>query len=76
MEDAMVINRGSLQRGLAYGTVYKSEFIDLKELASRSPAVMNPIFLFIPTGKIISFCAIGSYFPKRSCKTTGTREFQ
>lgn len=36
MEDAMVINRGSLQRGFAHGQVYKSEFIDLKETARGS----------------------------------------
>lgn len=41
MEDAMVINRGSLQRGLAYGTVYKSEFVDLKEIVSRTPGVIT-----------------------------------
>ena len=46
MEDAMVINRGSLQRGIAYGTVYKSEFVDLKEVVSRSTAVMNFNLLF------------------------------
>ena len=47
MEDAMVINRGSLQRGLAYGTVYKSEFVDLKEIVSRTPGVITWKFLFI-----------------------------
>ena len=29
MEDAMIINRASLDRGFAYGTVYKSYFVDL-----------------------------------------------
>ncbi len=29
MEDAMIINRASIERGFAYGTVYKSHFIDL-----------------------------------------------
>lgn len=33
MEDAMVINRGSLQRGFAHGQVYTSKIIDLKEIA-------------------------------------------
>ena len=41
MEDAMVINRGSLQRGFAYGTVYKSEFVDLKEIVERSTSVID-----------------------------------
>lgn len=40
MEDAMVINRGSLQRGFAHGQVYKSEFIDLKEIAMGSTVVV------------------------------------
>lgn len=39
MEDAMVINRGSLQRGLAHGQVYKGELIDLKEVAPKSSVV-------------------------------------
>ncbi|KAH0564449.1 DNA-directed RNA polymerase I subunit RPA2 [Cotesia glomerata] len=29
MEDAMVINKASYERGLAHGSIYKSEFIDL-----------------------------------------------
>ena len=29
MEDAMIINRASIERGFAHGTVYKSYFIDL-----------------------------------------------
>ena len=31
MEDAMVINKTSYERGLAHGMVYHSEFVDLKE---------------------------------------------
>ena len=42
MEDAMVINRGSLQRGFAHGQVYKSEIIDLKEV-NKKPG--NPVSL-------------------------------
>ncbi len=38
MEDAMVINRGSLQRGFAHGQVYKSEFVDLNEIVSKDRA--------------------------------------
>ena len=38
MEDAMIINRASLDRGFAYGTVYKSYFIDLFTVAGgRKP---------------------------------------
>ena len=31
MEDAMIINKASAERGLAYATLYKTTFIDLKE---------------------------------------------
>ena len=38
MEDAMIINRASIERGFAYGTVYKSYFIDLFTVAGgRKP---------------------------------------
>ncbi len=33
MEDAMIINRASLDRGFCYGTVYKASFIDLVTVA-------------------------------------------
>uniref|UniRef100_T1J3J6 DNA-directed RNA polymerase subunit beta n=1 Tax=Strigamia maritima TaxID=126957 RepID=T1J3J6_STRMM len=32
MEDAMVINKASIDRGFARGTIYKSEFIDLTQM--------------------------------------------
>lgn len=41
MEDAMVINRGSLQRGFAHGQVYKSELIDLKEIVKKNNNSVN-----------------------------------
>lgn len=31
MEDAMIINKAAYDRGFAYGTIYKSEFIDLTD---------------------------------------------
>jgi len=31
MEDAMVINKASFERGFGYGSIYKSEFVDLKD---------------------------------------------
>lgn len=43
MEDAMVINRGALQRGFAHGQVYKSEFIDVKELAGGSTVIKEKL---------------------------------
>lgn len=30
MEDAMIINKSSLERGFAHGSIYKSELIELK----------------------------------------------
>lgn len=30
MEDAMIINKAAHERGFAYGTIYKSKFIELK----------------------------------------------
>ncbi|XP_011868721.1 PREDICTED: DNA-directed RNA polymerase I subunit RPA2 [Vollenhovia emeryi] len=34
MEDAMVINKSSYERGFGHGSVYKSEFVDLKDKKS------------------------------------------
>jgi DNA-directed RNA polymerase beta subunit len=33
MEDAMIINKASYERGFAHGSVYKSEFIELKSVS-------------------------------------------
>lgn len=30
MEDAMIINKASEERGLAHGSIYKSEFVELE----------------------------------------------
>jgi len=35
MEDAMIINKSSHERGFGYGTVYKSEFVDLMKLGGK-----------------------------------------
>lgn len=46
MEDAMIINKASYERGLAHGTIYKSEFIELKHASSyfcRNPHLDNLI---------------------------------
>lgn len=34
MEDAMIINKASYERGFAHGCIYKTEFIELKEVSS------------------------------------------
>jgi len=33
MEDAMIINKASYERGFAHGCVYKSEFFELKSVS-------------------------------------------
>lgn len=42
MEDAMIINKASYERGLAHGCIYKTEFIELQEASSyfcRNPQI-------------------------------------
>ena len=44
MEDAMVINKWSNERGFAHGSIYKSEFIELEQANSyfcRDPKAQN-----------------------------------
>jgi hypothetical protein len=33
MEDAMIINKASLERGFAHGSILKSEFVDLQSVS-------------------------------------------
>lgn len=40
MEDAMVINHASLDRGFAHGQVYKTEYIDLTAISNAKPGVI------------------------------------
>jgi DNA-directed RNA polymerase I subunit RPA2 len=40
MEDAMIINKSAHERGFAYGTVYKSQIIDLASLPGTSRSSM------------------------------------
>ncbi|KAI0082549.1 beta and beta-prime subunits of DNA dependent RNA-polymerase [Panus rudis PR-1116 ss-1] len=47
MEDAMILNKSAHERGFAYGTVYKSQTIDLKDIqGSRSGSASNLHFGF------------------------------
>lgn len=39
MEDAMIINKSSMERGLCHGTMFKTETIDLKPLRARGDAI-------------------------------------
>ncbi|KAJ3529741.1 hypothetical protein NM688_g7810 [Phlebia brevispora] len=36
MEDAMILNKSAHERGFGYGTVYKSQVVDLKDLQGRA----------------------------------------
>jgi DNA-directed RNA polymerase I subunit RPA2 len=36
MEDAMILNKSAHERGFAYGTIYKSQIIDLKDVRGAS----------------------------------------
>lgn len=45
MEDAMIINKASYDRGFCHGSIYKSEFIDLRELTKdRNAKSVSLIF--------------------------------
>ncbi|KAG9296178.1 hypothetical protein G9A89_014770 [Geosiphon pyriformis] len=45
MEDAMIVNRQSHHRGFAYGTIYKSEVIDLNEMRRRGEPIQHHFML-------------------------------
>ncbi|KAK6165568.1 hypothetical protein SNE40_022473 [Patella caerulea] len=44
MEDAMVINKSSFERGFGHGTVYKTEIIDLQSICQESGQSISLIF--------------------------------
>ncbi|XP_033111134.1 DNA-directed RNA polymerase I subunit RPA2-like [Anneissia japonica] len=44
MEDAMILNKGSFERGFAHATVYKTEEIDLKKKSQNSGNRVSLIF--------------------------------
>ncbi|EKM59942.1 uncharacterized protein PHACADRAFT_115318 [Phanerochaete carnosa HHB-10118-sp] len=46
MEDAMILNKSAHERGFGYGTVYKSQIIDLKDLQGRSASSSAPTLHF------------------------------
>ena len=73
MEDAMVINKGSYERGFAHASVYKSEFIDLANIArerSQVPLLFgcSPKDEKVTSGKldIDGFPPIGTYLEEGS----------
>ncbi|KAK0563612.1 hypothetical protein OC861_004726 [Tilletia horrida] len=50
MEDAMILNKSAHERGFAYGTVYKSETVDLKDMIGETVARSGPPTLHFGIG--------------------------
>jgi DNA-directed RNA polymerase I subunit RPA2 len=46
MEDAMILNKSAHERGFAYGTVYKSQTVDLADLRGASKSSSAPTLHF------------------------------
>ena len=46
MEDAMILNKSAHERGFGYGTVYKSQIIDLKDMRGASKLTSTPTLHF------------------------------
>ncbi|KAH9482341.1 putative DNA-directed RNA polymerase I subunit RPA2 [Psilocybe cubensis] len=46
MEDAMILNKSGHERGFAYGTVYKSQIVDLKDMRGASKSTASPTLHF------------------------------
>ncbi|KAG0233969.1 DNA-directed RNA polymerase I subunit rpa2 [Actinomortierella wolfii] len=41
MEDAMILNKSAHERGFGYGTIYKSEIVDLEDLRVRGEPILH-----------------------------------
>lgn len=46
MEDAMILNKSAHERGFAYGTIYKAQIIDLKDVRGASKSSSSPTLHF------------------------------
>lgn len=46
MEDAMILNKSGDERGFAYGTVYKAQIVDLKDIRGASKSNSAPTVHF------------------------------
>jgi DNA-directed RNA polymerase I subunit RPA2 len=46
MEDAMILNKSAHERGFAYGTVFKSQVVDLKEVRGAAKGAAEPTLHF------------------------------
>ncbi|CAD6920841.1 unnamed protein product [Tilletia caries] len=50
MEDAMILNKSAHERGFGYGTVYKSETVDLKDIVGETAVRSGPPTLHFGIG--------------------------
>ncbi|XP_002742157.1 DNA-directed RNA polymerase I subunit RPA2-like [Saccoglossus kowalevskii] len=48
MEDAMILNKSSYERGFAHGTIYKTEVIDLKKISGEKGKSISLMFGCLP----------------------------
>jgi DNA-directed RNA polymerase I subunit RPA2 len=46
MEDAMILNKSAHERGFTYGTIYKSQIIDLKDQRGATKSTSEPTLHF------------------------------
>jgi len=46
MEDAMILNKSAHERGFGYGTVYKSQVVDLKDMRGAAKSSASPVLHF------------------------------
>ena len=42
MEDAMILNKSAVDRGLAHGTIFKTETVNLKDDKGKTQVVLQP----------------------------------
>ena len=42
MEDAMILNKSAVDRGLAHGTIFKTETVNLKDDKKKTQVVLQP----------------------------------
>ena len=42
MEDAMILNKAAVDRGLAHGTIFKTETVNLKDDKGKTQVVPQP----------------------------------
>lgn len=50
MEDAMILNKSAHERGFGYGTVYKSEIVDLRDMANAKGKSLSALTLHFGFG--------------------------